>query len=69
MSAGKYFQPGPRCGNCRSFSKEPDAYHAGRFCRKALNPATCGTAFQSRHKARKERKIKPWQQPGGKNGS
>ena len=60
----RYFQPGPRCGNCNHFlSATPDdQLHNGHYCRKGLDPKTCDTAFTSRTKEKKKRRIKPWQQ-------
>jgi len=72
----KYFQPGPKCGNCHFYSKKPDKYHSGRFCRLELDPKIggseksfpagnpCDDSFRSRSKTKKARKIKPWQENG-----
>jgi len=58
----KYFEPGPRCGNCHFFSMKKDNYHPGRFCRLEADPRECGSKFQSRSgRPRKVRKVKPWQ--------
>lgn len=60
----RYFQPGPRCGNCAHYisATDNDNDHNGRYCRRGLDPKTCDLVFTSRTKAkRKTRRVKPWQ--------
>ena len=58
-----FFNPGPRCGNCLYYASDADprGYHSGSFCRKDLNPKSCGAEFRPRGSKIKKRKVKPWQ--------